>query len=328
MRTTPTREARNQKGLEAARKRLWPGGDAPPQGAPRAPEPAPDPACEDDAPTLPFVALVAPLRAHVAAPRAWIAAPAALICAWLLAFVGAPGASEDARADQAGPALENLTVRGAIRIVDDLGNIVALIGSVPGTDGRSDTTALELRSAGAGGARDTVRLESLASGASLSLKTPDRHSSLTLVSGEAGPYVLMAQGAKQRLMGTEGTDPLPAVASGPASTAGLDLRDRRAQSLGDGLFAVDLRVSGNRLRGRILNTSSVRHTGIEVDLSVADQALAIRVPLVSPGNSTGFAVALPPGLPEAHLREAQVARVSSTLRYDATQPGSESAQTR
>jgi hypothetical protein len=150
---------------------------------------------------------------------------------------------------------------------------------------------------------------------------------MTLVSGDAGPYMLMTQGSQQRVIGPTGSDALPAVASGPAH-ASIDLLDRRAQELGDGLFAVDLRVSRGRLRGRILNTTSVRHTGVELELGVGEQKLSLSVPVVSPGNSTGFSAALPAGLPEALLRSAAVERLSSTLRYDAHQPLSESARIR
>jgi hypothetical protein len=249
------------------------------------------------------------------------------IAAWLLTAIGEPRAREDADASWNIPPLENLTVRGAIRIVDTQGNVVATFGNVPGEAGRAESLALELRSPGTDGPRETLRLESLSSGATLSLRTPDRHSSMTLVSGDAGPYLLMTQGSHQRLIGTEGGDTLPAVSAGEESRE-LDLLDRRAQALGEGLSAVDLRVAGRRLRGRILNTSSVRHTGVEVELALADQRLALQVPVVSPGNSTGFSVPLPADFPEAMLRGARVARVSSTLHYDAHQPGSESARTR
>jgi hypothetical protein len=150
---------------------------------------------------------------------------------------------------------------------------------------------------------------------------------MTLVSGDAGPYLLMAQGSEQRLIGTEAEDALPAVAAGP-QTRELDLTDRRAQSLGDGLAAVDLRVAKGRVRGRILNTSSVRHTDIEVAMALGEHDLLLRVPVVSPGNSTGFSAALPANVPDAILHGARIARVSSTLHYDAHQPGSESARTR
>ena len=329
MRDPSGRGSRHQRGLDAALKRLWPDGGGPTTPATQAPPCSATPGDSADAPTLPYLE---PDRAlHLRAPRntcALAAASATLIAAWLLTAVGAPRAREDADPGWSIPPLENLTVRGAIRIVDDLGNVVAVFGNVPGEAGKAETLALELRSQNSDGPKETLRLESLASGATLSLRTPDRHSSMTLVSGEAGPYLLMAQGSQQRLIGTENADALPEVGAGGPEGRELDLLDRRAQALEDGLSAVDLRISRGRLRGRILNTSSVRHTGIEVDLALADQHLALQIPLVSPGNSTGFAVPLPPGVPEAMLRSARVARVTSTLHYDAHQPGSESAQTR
>jgi hypothetical protein len=323
---------RQQKGLDAALKRLWPNGGAPANPARPLPHVASPPLERGlaEAPTRPLVDTDPALELR--APRnscALAAASVVLIGAWLLTAVGASRAREVGDAGGSIPPLENLTVRGAIRIVDDQGNLVAQIGSVPATSGEGRTMALELRSpGGVDGSRETVRLESLASGAALSLKTPDRHSSVTLVSGEAGPYLLMAQGSQQRLIGTESPEVLPAVGTGREEQHALDLLDRRAQALGEGLFAVDLRVAGQRLRGRILNTTSVRHTGVEVELGLAEQRLTLAVPVISPANSTGFAVALPAGLPDAMLRGARVLGVNSTLHYDAHQPGSESALTR
>lgn len=339
MRNAPRRVKPDPRGLEAARKRLWPDGSGPvasPHCSPPEPElealaSVPD---ADDAPTLPLLPPPTPsippsaaIQAPPTAPRRmWmIGSSAALVTAALFAGVGSPKAQEGPSPGWNLPPVENLTVRGAIRIVDAHGNEVAVFGNVPSGSDATEVTALALRSEG----RDTVRLESLPSGATLKLDTPDRHSSMTLVSGDAGPYLLMSQGAKQRAIGPDDapTSSLPAVSSGP-TRASLDLLDRRAQPLGDGLFAVDLRVGRGRVRGRILNTTSVRHTGIEVDVRIGDASLPLRVPIVSPGNSTGFSAALPAELPEALLRSASVERVSSTLRYDAHKPGSEAARTR
>jgi hypothetical protein len=272
--------------------------------------------------------VAAPPRRAVSRRPLIAGACAAALAAALLTGIGSPKAGEKAEAGWNLPPVENLTVRGAIRIVDGLGNVVAVFGNVPADDsGGAETTTLQLRTAAQQGTHETLRLESLASGATLKLETPDRHSSMTLVSGDAGPYLLMTQGSQQRVIGPTGSDALPAVASGPAQ-ASIDLLDRRAQELGDGLFAVDLRVSRGRLRGRILNTTSVRHTGVELELGVGEQKLSLSVPVVSPGNSTGFSAALSAGLPEALLRSAAVERLSSTLRYDAHQPLSESARIR
>jgi hypothetical protein len=309
---------RSQRGLEAARKRLWPGTHR----AAGANAAGCDPAAPPDVPARPRPeALGCTVRSH----RGALALSAGALAAALLTAVGAPGAREDADPGWSIPPLENLTVRGAIRIVDEHGNVVALFGNVPG-EGGSETLALELRSAD-GGQGAAVRLESLESGAALALRTPDRHSAMTLVSGDAGPYLLLAQGSRQRVIGPETADALPAVGARDAERA-LDLTDRRAQPLGEGLSAVDLRVARGQLRGRILNTSSVRHTGVEVELALGDHKLALQVPVISPGNSTGFGVAVPAGLPEPLLRSARVARVTSTLHYDARQPASESTRTR
>jgi hypothetical protein len=319
---------RQQKGLDAALKRLWPNGDGP--ANPARPLPAsPPPVCDPGAPTRPLIESDPALRLR--APRnscALAVASVVLVGAWLLTAVGAPDAREVGDAGAAIAPFENLTVRGAIRIVDEQGNLVAQLGSIPASSGEGQTMALELRSPGVDGSRETVRLESLASGAALSLKTPDRRSSVTMVSGEAGAYLLMAQGSEQRLIGTDGPEVLPAVGTGPAAERELDLLDRRAQALGEGLFAVDLRVTGGRLRGRILNTTSVRHSDVEVELALAEQRLVLAVPVISPANSTGFSASLPAELPDAMLRGARVASVRSTLHYDAHQPGSESAPTR
>jgi len=345
MRNAPRRSNPDPRGLEAARKRLWPEGNGPLAPSPAPPEPVPESEArafeaDDDTPTLTLLdpgagqappaaapPVVAPPH-RVASRRPLIAgACAAAVAAALLTGIGSPKAGEKAEAGWNIPPVENLTVRGAIRIVDGSGNVVAVFGNVPGSPGGQETTTLQLRTAAQQGARETIRLESLASGATLKLGTPDQHSSMTLVSGDAGPYLLMAQGSQQRVIGPTEVDALPAVSSAPAR-ASLDLLDRRAQALGDGLFAVDMRVSRGRLRGRILNTTSVRHTGIELDLGIGEQKLSLSVPIVSPGNSTGFSAAVPDGMPEALLRSASVERLSSTLRYDAHQPGSESARIR
>jgi hypothetical protein len=322
---TASRNSAQRKGLEAALKRLWPNGDVPkpPAAAPIGPAPAAPGPGDSEAPTLPLAAAL--LRGSRV--RSTLLLSLALGASALLADTGELRAREDRGPSWNMPPLENLTVRGAIRIVDAQGNVVALLGHVAGDADTPETVALELHSPGSAGPRETLRLESLSSGAMASVQTPDRSSSITLVSGQAGPYLLLAQGEQRRVIGPSETAALPAVGSGPEGRS-LDLTDGRAQPLAEGLAAVDLRLRGRNLRGRILNTSSVRHTQVEVELEVGAQRLLLAVPVISPANSTGFRAQLPEGVAGPALRAARVVRVVSTVHYDAHQPWSESARIR
>jgi hypothetical protein len=113
----------------------------------------------------------------------------------------------------------------------------------------------------------------------------------------------------------------PAVARGaPADGRGItvDLTDPVLQALGQDFYVGKLSLSdetgGLRVSGRIVNASSVDQLRVEFRLSVANRELPFSVARIGAGNSTPFALEIPPASSQ-QLREARIRWVRSTLSY-------------
>ena len=230
--------------------------------------------------------------------------------------------------------VDDLWVRGAIHVLDETGREVAFLGRERGTSGEGDGSGpivlgLYSPSSGDGGPEQTLRLATSESGSAISVRTPDGRSSMTLLAGATGPEVELRQGARHRVISAK-PDPgqarlarssgraLPAVGTASGSDGQIDLSLSDVQEIGHGFMVVNLlveeRPDGVLVSGRMINGSSVPHTHIEFELALAGQSKSFHITRISPGNSTGFSVALS-DVSVANSGTARIQLVRSTLSY-------------
>lgn len=172
------------------------------------------------------------------------------------------------------------------------------------------------------GPRQTLRMATSETGAALTLVTPEEDSEVTLAASAYGPEVKLRHAGRTRVLSEEPrTAALPAVSatSGrPLPPLALDVDMPTVQEIGHGFLVTRLRASehsdGVVLSGRIINATSLRHTGIDFQISGGGASRGFRIPMISPGNSTGFVVTLP-GVSKAGLESARIDYVSSTVTY-------------
>jgi hypothetical protein len=216
---------------------------------------------------------------------------------------------------------DELTVGRAIRVVDETGRELAVLGREGAQPGGREPVVLGLNAHTRSGTAQTLRLAASPSGSALSLRTPDDRSSVALIAGAAGPEITLTEGSKRRTLSERPETPsaLPPVAAPRGeSRQALDLRQTGVQDIGHGFMVVRLAVepsgAGARLRGRIINTSSVRHKRLEFRLLAAGRSESFRINLISPGNSTGFEVKLP-GVAASDLQRGRIEYLGSTVNY-------------
>jgi len=242
----------------------------------------------------------------------------------------------------------DVTVRGALRVVDDAGRNVVWIGreSKPGGAASGAGQAVIGLFAGAAGAapQQTIRLATSALGSALSLSTPDGADSASVFAGGSGVSLELRRGEishvlSERAVGAqepraaatesrraETTErrrseaPLAATpATGEAARGTrVDLSDPVLQPLGNGFYVGRLSLSDQggvlRVSGRLVNVTSVDQLRAEFRLSVAGRELPFSVGRIAAGDSADFAVELP-SANTAALRDARMRWVRSTVSY-------------
>jgi len=117
--------------------------------------------------------------------------------------------------------------------------------------------------------------------------------------------------------GTE-ADALAARATSDVGTFAVDLTNPTLQSLGSGFFVGPTSVTdssgGLRVRGRIVNATSVDQARAEFRLGVGKREVSFLVARVAAGGSAPFAVELPENS-KADVRSARMRWLRSTVRY-------------
>ena len=105
-------------------------------------------------------------------------------------------------------------------------------------------------------------------------------------------------------------------ATGPPSGDIPEVRE-----VGHGFLVTDLSAhpaaEGIEVRGRMVNTTAVVHSGLAFKISLGDASATLTVPKISPGNSTGFRVTLPGAAPD-RLGGAKIEYLGSTVAFQAT----------
>jgi hypothetical protein len=242
--------------------------------------------------------------------------------------------------------VDDMTVRGALRVVDDGGRNLVFIGPEPATPGASAVPGQTVIGLFAGATEETpqqtVRLATSPRGSALALSTPDGARSASVFAGESGVSVELRRGDATRVISQQpdaataslapATEPeaassgeraeTPTVSSSSGGEGGrgpiVDLSDPAMHPLGNGFYVGRLTLSdehgGLRVSGRLVNASSVDQLRAEFRLLVAGRELPFTVARIQAGSSTGFAVELPQSDP-ASLRTARMRWVRSTVSY-------------
>ena len=260
------------------------------------------------------------------------------------ARIDVPGFGASGRADGTGATLvaDDVTVRGALRVVDEAGRNLVFIGREPASAGSSASSRQAVIGLFAGPSAapptQTVRLATSALGSALSLSTPDGASSSSIFAGADGASFELRRGEKSRQISERDAGETarfrkpesvsgnriegPAIARGGprGSERGepVDLNDPALQPIGDGLYVGRLSISDQsgvlRVQGRIVNASSVGLVRAEFRLTVAGRERPFGVGRIEAGSSSGFTVEIPSSS-AASLREAHIRWVRSTLSY-------------
>lgn len=236
---------------------------------------------------------------------------------------------------------DDVTVRGALRVVDESGRNLVFIGreSVEaGSAGANQAVIGLFAGTGSDAPQQTIRIATSPAGSALSLSTTDGAGSVSIFAGESAVSVDLRKGdtthtlseradsppaPTQRGVASEGPrveTPTATIRAPDDATRGgvVDLSDPAPQEIGDGFSVVGLTLSDEsgvlRVRGRLVNSTPVDQIRAEFRLLVAGRELQFSVARIAPGGSTPFTLELPPAKSDA-LRSARFRWVRSTTSY-------------
>jgi len=108
-----------------------------------------------------------------------------------------------------------------------------------------------------------------------------------------------------------------------------DLSRAGWQPIGKGFYLVDVTTApldkGVRIRGKIINATSVLHEGLTFMFRIGKSSATINVPRAAPAVALPFEVVLPDVAP-ADAKKAFIELVSSTISFSATTTGKSSGR--
>ncbi len=240
----------------------------------------------------------------------------------------------------------DLTLSGALRVVDESGRNLIWVGREPASAGAAPGQAVIglFAATGPEATQQTVRIATSPLGSALALSTPDGSESVSAFAGETGVALELRRGETTRVLSERADGPsaarapaasppaaekpegkrseAPAIASPVKGEAErgtqVDLSDPAIQPLGGGFYVGQLSLSDQggvlRVSGRLINASSIDQLRAEFRLTVAGRELPFSVGRISAGSSTAFTVELP-SANSAALRSARLRWVRSTLSY-------------
>lgn len=237
---------------------------------------------------------------------------------------------------------DDITVSGALRVVDEAGRNLVFIGrerpAAGAGSGAGQAVIGLFASPGDAAPQQTIRLATSALGSALSLSTPDGSSTSSIFAGASGSLLELRRGETSQVLSEDATDLAPggravtsresrrteapavpgANSDGRERGAVVDLNDPALQPLGNGFYVGRLSISDQsgvlRVSGRLVNATSVDQMRAEFRLTVAGRELPFSVGQIEAGGSTAFAVELP-SVSAAALRSARFRWVRSTLSY-------------
>ncbi|MEX2209031.1 MAG: hypothetical protein WEF50_22670 [Myxococcota bacterium] len=288
--------------------------------------------------------------------RLWIAIAAlgmtgisvCLAAYFVMANLELPAGAVASDADPGASLVANdLTLHGALRVVDEAGRNLVWIGREPATSGASAAPGQAVvglfAASGPEATQQTVRIATSPLGSALALSTPDGHESVSAFAGDTGVALELRRGETTRVLSerADGTaaarapaakepaarpdgkrSEAPAIAATAKGEAErgtqVDLSDAVIQPLGGGFYVGQLALSDQggvlRVSGRLINASSIDQLRAEFRLTVAGRELPFSVGRIPAGSSTAFTVELP-SANSAALRAARLRWVRSTLSF-------------
>jgi hypothetical protein len=250
--------------------------------------------------------------------------------------------------------VDDLEVRNPVRVVDEGGESLASLGRETLGTGEEQVVLGLFAAGDKGAPQQTIRVATSALGSALSLSSLDGKTSSSLFAGRTGVSLELRRGAAASAWSEKGAStagaaapavskpepappliaapPEPARASSPLSEADalaargaddagavtVDLTNPTLQSLGAGFFVGPTSVTdssgGLRVRGRIVNATSVEQARAEFRLAIGKREVSFSVARVGAGGSAPFAVELQAGA-KADVRAARMRWLRSTVRY-------------
>jgi hypothetical protein len=251
--------------------------------------------------------------------------------------------------------VDELEVRHALRIVDDQGRDLVWLGREAGPGAAvasGEQTVLGLFAASdSDEPQQTVRVATSKLGSALSLSSLDGAASSSLFAGKTGVSLELRRGSAVSSFSEKSGAPAAAAAPAPAppqpapapaavppggprtesdvvaarvtpdsSAASVDLTNPTLQSLGSGFFVGPTSVTdsagGIRVRGRIVNATSVDQARAEFRLTVGKREVAFSVARIAAGSSAPFALEMAQA-PSSEIRAARMRWVRSSVSYGA-----------
>jgi hypothetical protein len=236
---------------------------------------------------------------------------------------------------------DRIALSGDLRLLDAHGNELALLGREPDAAGGGEVAGPVVLALNAEGdpSKQLLRFAASKTGAGLTLGAPTGDSSVSLLSTETGSTVEVRHGEETERVAGDRLGTLAPVSAGPrtggalldsASAVPLSAPRRAGppsgelpelRDVGHGFLVADLSAhpaaDGVEVRGRMVNTTAVVHSGLAFRITLGDASATVTVPKISPGNSTGFRVAFP-GASAETAAAAQVEYLGSTVAFQAT----------
>jgi hypothetical protein len=249
--------------------------------------------------------------------------------------------------------VDDLEVRNALRVVDDSGRNLVWLGRETPKGGAPQVVFGLFAAADSAEPQQTVRIATSRLGSALSLSSLDGSTSSSLFAGATGVSLELRRGASTatytdkpgpgagaaplqvqapppappiRAAGEAGAPAAPPLAESDAvaarsaadGTFTVDLTNPTLQSLGSGFLVGPTSVTdsggGLRVRGRIVNTTSVDQARAEFRLGIGKREVSFSVARVGAGGSAPFAVELPEN-GKADVRAARMRWLRSSVRY-------------
>ena len=140
-----------------------------------------------------------------------------------------------------------------------------------------------------------------------------------LSSDEEESLAPVGAGPKARGTLVSGAGEVPVSTPRPEGPPSGEIPEVR--EVGHGFLVADLSAhpaaDGVEVRGRMVNTTAVVHSGLAFKISLGGASATLTVPKISPGNSTGFRVTLP-GASADRAGSAKIEYLGSTVAYQAT----------
>ncbi len=258
---------------------------------------------------------------------------------WVLPRLESPGMVDEltARSIRA----DRIALTGDLRLLDAAGNELAVLGrEFAQADARNPRGPVVLTlSADGDPSRQLLRFAASNAGAGLTLEAPTGGSSVSLLSTQSGSTVEVRNGEQTRQLVGQSVSELAPVGSGPRAFAVTPSAAREVPvwtppregapradipiltEVGHGFLVADLSAQpvsqGIEVRGRMVNTTAVVHNGLAFRIRLGDASATLRVPKISPGNSTGFRIALPDASVD-RLGDAKFEYLGSTVAFQAT----------